>query len=97
MMDRLFLEIIAEREIPQHFKECMVPRGEADIIEVIVFAARAHTFLRRRRGAVGARLQPREDILERPHARVDEHPRSEERRVGTACVSTYRSGWARDH
>src|SRR3546814_8946455 len=32
MVDRLFLEIVAEGEIPQHFKESMMPRRIADII-----------------------------------------------------------------
>src|SRR3546814_15670829 len=59
MVDRLFLEIVAEREIPQHFKEGMVPRGKADIVEVVVFATRAHAFLRRGRRAVGSRSEER--------------------------------------
>src|SRR3546814_12674427 len=53
----------------------MMPRRIADIVEIIMLAARAHAFLRRYRGAVRALLQPREDILERHHARVDEHQR----------------------
>ena len=44
--DRLFLEIIAEREIAEHFEEGVVPRGIADIVEVVVLAAGAHAFLR---------------------------------------------------
>src|SRR3546814_12284274 len=72
MVDRLFLEIVAEGEIPQHFKESMMPRRIADIVEIIMLAARAHAFLRRYRGAVRALLQPRADILDRHHARVYE-------------------------
>src|SRR3546814_7789504 len=52
VVDGLFLEIVAEGEIPQHFKESMVPRRIADIVEVVVLAPRAHAFLRRHRGAV---------------------------------------------
>ena len=46
MQDGLFLEIVAKGEIPKHFKEGVVPRRIADIVQVIVFAAGAHAFLR---------------------------------------------------
>ena len=72
---RPFLEVIAEREIAQHFEEGMVPRRIAHIVEIVVLAASPHAFLRRRGGDVRTRLQPREDILERHHAGVDEHER----------------------
>ncbi|SUJ14828.1 Uncharacterised protein [Sphingomonas paucimobilis] len=75
MGDRLFLEIIAEREIAQHFKEGMVPRGIADIVEIVVLAAGAHALLRAGRGRIGARLQAGEHVLERHHARIHEHQR----------------------
>ena len=45
MGDRLLLEIIAERKIAEHFKECVMPRGIADIVEIIMLAASAHAFL----------------------------------------------------
>ena len=45
MVDRLFLEIVAEGEIPQHFEEGVVARGIADIVEIIVLAAGADAFL----------------------------------------------------
>ncbi len=44
--DRLFLEVIAKGEVPQHFEESVVAVGEADVFEVVVFAAGAHAFLR---------------------------------------------------
>ena len=50
-LDRAVLEIIAEREIPEHFEEGMVPRGVADIVEVVVLAARPNAFLRTGGGA----------------------------------------------
>ena len=75
MGDRLLLEIVAEAEIPQHFKEGMMARGVADIVEIIMLTASAHAFLARRRGLVGAGFKAREDILERHHARIDEHQR----------------------
>src|SRR3546814_19104805 len=75
MVDRLFLEIVAEGEIPQHFKESMMPRRIADIVEVVVLAPPWHAFMRRHRGAVGAILQPCEALLDPYHSRVYDHQR----------------------
>ena len=47
-LDGAVLEVIAEREIAQHLEKRMVARGVADIVEVVVLAAGAHAFLRRR-------------------------------------------------
>ena len=44
-MNGVPLEIIAEREIAQHFEECAVTGGSSDLIEVVVFAAGANTLL----------------------------------------------------
>ena len=73
MGDRLVLEIIAEREIAQHFKERVVPRGIADIVEIVVLAPGAHAFLRGGGARRGPRFQPGKDVLERDHARVRKH------------------------
>ena len=75
MGDGLFLEIVAEGEISQHFKEGVVPGGIADIVEVIVLAAGADAFLRRGGAGIGAALLPGEDVLELHHAAVGEHQR----------------------
>ena len=56
VVDRLFLEVIAEREIAEHFEEGVMARSIADIVEIIVLAASADAFLRRGRGDVGAGL-----------------------------------------
>src|SRR3546814_10227846 len=69
--DRAFLEIIAEREIAEHLEKSMVPRGVADIVEIIMLATRTHAFLRRSGGRIGTRFEPGEHVLERHHARVD--------------------------
>ena len=45
VLDGITLEVITKTEITQHFKKCMMPRGIADILQVIVFAARAYTAL----------------------------------------------------
>jgi len=46
MRDRLLLEIIAEREISEHFEEGMVTRGVTHVVEIVVLAAGAHALLR---------------------------------------------------
>ena len=74
-LDRAILEIIAEREIAEHFEEGVVARGVADIVEVVVLAAGADAFLRAGRGRVRPRFEAGEDVLERHHAGVDEHQR----------------------
>ncbi len=72
-LDRAFLEIVAEGEVPQHLEEGQVAGGVADVVQVVVLAAGAHALLRGgspgRDGGLGAR----EDVLERHHAGVDEH------------------------
>ena len=75
MGDRLFLEIVAEGEIAQHFEEGVMPRGIADIVEIVVLAAGAHAFLAGDGTRRGAGFKPGEHVLERHHARVDEHQR----------------------
>ena len=66
--DRLFFEIIAERKVPQHLKERMVAGSVAHIVQIVVFTARAHRFLRRCGPFVIARLHAREAVLELHHA-----------------------------
>ena len=73
--NRLGLEIVAKAEIPQHLKERMVARRVADIVEIIVLAARAHAFLCRGRAGVIARFHPGKAILELHHAGICEHQR----------------------
>ena len=73
MGDRLFLEIVTEREIAQHFEEGVVTRGITDIVEVVMLSTCAHALLARHRRRIRPRLQAGEDVLERHHARVDEH------------------------
>jgi hypothetical protein len=74
-LDRPVLEVVAEREVAEHLEECVVARGVADIVEVVVLAAGPHAFLRGRRPIVGAPLHPGEDVLELYHAGVREHQR----------------------
>ena len=73
--DRRLLEVVAEAEIPQHLEEGVVPRGVADIVQVVVLAAGAHAFLRRGGAHVGPLLLAGEHVLELHHAGVGEHQR----------------------
>ena len=73
--DRALLEIIAEGEIAEHLEEGVVARGVAHIVEVVVLAAGAHAFLRRRRAQEGGLLGAGEHVLERHHAGIGEHQR----------------------
>ena len=73
--DRLFLKIIAKRKIAQHFKECVMPRGIADIVEIIVFAASTYAFLAGRRTRNRTGFKTSEVVFERHHSGVDEHQR----------------------
>ena len=71
--NRFFLEIIAEREIAEHFKKCVMARRIADILEVIMLAAGAHAFLGGCGARIGALFNAGKNILELDHARIGEH------------------------
>ena len=70
--DGVFLEVIAEGEVAQHFEKGVVTRGTAHVFQVVVLAADAQTFLRSGRTHVGALFQPLVELLELDHARVGE-------------------------
>ena len=50
-------------------------RSIAHIVEIIVLAASPHAFLAARRTGCRWRFKAGKDVLERHHARVDEHQR----------------------
>lgn len=73
MINRLLLEVIPKREVPQHLKECMVPTGVADILQVVVLASCADAKLTASRPRIGwCRDFTREDIFELNHACIGE-------------------------
>ena len=45
--DRLGLEVVAKREVPQHLEESMVARARPDVLEIVVLARHTQTLLRR--------------------------------------------------
>ena len=71
-MNGVFLEVIAEAEISQHFEEGMVACGVADLVKIIVFAASPHTALRTDGTSVAAFLGTEKHILELHHAGIGE-------------------------
>ena len=73
--DGVGLEVIAEAEIPQHLEEGMMARRIADIVQIVMLAARAHAFLRRGGALIIALLDPGEAVLELNHAGIGEHQR----------------------
>ncbi len=74
-LDRLGLEVVAEAEVAEHLEEGVVARGVADVLEVVVLAARAHAALAADRALVAALVLAEEDVLELHHAGVGEQQR----------------------
>ena len=72
VVDRLLLEIIAERKIPQHLEKRVVPRGVPHIVEIVMLAAGPHAFLRRGGAGIGPLLLPGENVLELHHPGIGE-------------------------
>ncbi len=66
------LEVVAEGEVPQHFKEGVVPCGAAHVLKVIVLAGDAQALLRRGCARVAALLLAGEALLELYHAGIGE-------------------------
>ncbi len=44
-MYRFALEIVAEAEVAQHLEKRVMPRGVADVLQIVVLAARTHAAL----------------------------------------------------
>ncbi len=88
--DGLFLEIIAEGKIAEHFEKRVVAIGEADVFEVVVFAAGANAFLAGGGAVVVALLEAEENVLELVHSRIGEEQRGivrrDERRAADRAV-----------
>ena len=75
VLDGLALEVVAEREVAEHLEEGVVARGLADLVEVVVLAARADALLRRGGARVVALLRAEEHVLELVHPGVGEEQR----------------------
>ena len=75
-LNGLAFEVVAEGEVAQHLEEGVVAGGVADVLEVVVLAARAHALLGRAGTAVGPLLAAGEHVLELVHAGVGEQQRA---------------------
>ena len=88
--DRVFLEVVAEREVAEHLEERVVPVRRPDVVEIVVLAADAHALLRGRGAAVVAALAAQEHVLELVHPRVGEQQGGvvgrDQRRAGSDAV-----------
>jgi len=73
--DCVLLEIVAEGEIAKHLKERVVAARVADVIEIVMLAARADALLRGGGAGVIALFQAGENVFELVHARVREKQR----------------------
>src|SRR6267154_2131518 len=70
--DGFYLEVVAEGKIAEHLEEGVVALGEADIFQVVVFAAGADAFLRGGGFVVFAFFEAEEDVFKLVHAGVGE-------------------------
>ena len=73
--DGVLLEVVAEGEVAEHLEEGVMARGLADLVEVVVLAARAQALLRRDGARVVALLRAEEHVLELVHPGVGEQQR----------------------
>ena len=68
-LDRVVLEVVAEREVAEHLEERVMAQRGPDVVEVVVLAADAHALLRAGGARVVALLAAEEHVLELVHAR----------------------------
>ena len=69
---RIFLEVVAEREVSEHLEKGVVTRREADIFKVIVLSAGSHALLSTACTGVASFLEPEKKFFELVHSGVCE-------------------------
>ena len=69
----IVFEIVAEREVAEHFKKRVVADGIADVVKVVVFAAGTDGFLRCGCAGIVAFFIAGKDMFELHHAGVGKH------------------------
>ena len=72
VLDGIVFEVIAKAEVTQHLEEGMVTGGVADVFQVVVLAAGAHTALGGGGTGVSPGLGSQEQFLELHHAGIGE-------------------------
>ena len=75
VIDGFFLEVSAERKISEHLEKGLVPPRMSDVVQIVVLAAGADTFLAACCRGVGTLLASEKHILELIHSRIDEQQR----------------------
>ena len=70
IVDRIAFEVIAKREVTQHFKESVVARGIAYVFQIVVLTTCAHAALRRRCATVAALVLTQEHVFKLHHTGV---------------------------
>ena len=89
--DGVGLEVVAEREVPQHLEERLVARGAADVLQVVVLAPGAHALLRAGGAREGRLGLAGEEVLELVHPGVGEQQRRiivrDQRRAGRLSMA----------
>lgn len=73
IVDGFFLEVVAKREVSEHFEKRMMADVVADAVQVIVFAAGADGFLGSGRPFVRSGFGAGKNVFELNHARVGKH------------------------
>ena len=71
-LDGAFLEVIAERPVPEHLKKRVMPARSADVIQIVVLPTGADALLRVHHARPRRFLAAEKVRLELIHARVGE-------------------------
>jgi len=69
-LDGFFLEIVAKREVAEHFEKGMVARTGADIFKIVVLTRHPHALLAGGSALIRPLFQTQEDIFKLHHARI---------------------------
>src|SRR5207245_3097226 len=72
VIDGFCLEVSAERKISEHLEKGLVPPRMSDVVQIVVLAAGADTFLAVCCRGVGTLLASEKHILELINSRIDE-------------------------
>ena len=70
VMNRLSFEVVTKTEVPQHFKESVVPRGVANVIQVVMLATRSYTSLTTCCPCIATSFTECQGFLELHHPRI---------------------------
>ena len=88
---RIFLEVVAERKVSEHFEKRVVTRREADIFKVVVLSARSDALLSAACTGVTSLFEPEKKLLELVHSGICEKQslvlRRKKRRTCDFCVT----------